>query len=354
MMGSGGQGANPHQVAYYYPEPFWRGREGDWIKGVLLFFDQVAILRPRYMSGIELAADPVLAGPLAEMGLLRVLEPESFIDRETVEGLSGVLLDLLHRGAFDQLGQTNHYAELSRSRLGWDSDVELAGAVTDELLRRKLAKPSEDGVSVPLHPTVRLTVLVLLSQLARSAGRRQGIDLHPITAARDAIGGLSTMLSLPAMPSFGHVVALDLESVSLNLATVPLDQVLTFRQQHGAQYRAYARNVRSFIALLSPLEGAERERLILDRREELADQADELRKISRQAWRRSLPALGLGALGAAWTAIRGDVLGGVLNLGNAIALADGRDVNAGAYSYLFSAERSLSEPTDRAMHLGIW
>ena len=52
-------------LAYYYPEPYWLIEidEGDAIKNLLLFFDGIAILLPRYMKGRERAADPILASP---------------------------------------------------------------------------------------------------------------------------------------------------------------------------------------------------------------------------------------------------------------------------------------------------
>jgi hypothetical protein len=53
-------------LAYYYPQPYWAAGEIDVMKNLLLFFDGIAILLPRYMSGREAAADPVLAGPLRE------------------------------------------------------------------------------------------------------------------------------------------------------------------------------------------------------------------------------------------------------------------------------------------------
>lgn len=49
-----------------------------------------------------------------------------------------------------------------------------------ELERRALAQPSADGVSIPLHPMVRSTYLILLAQLARDTGSRQNLDLHPV------------------------------------------------------------------------------------------------------------------------------------------------------------------------------
>ncbi len=151
------------------------------MKSLLLFFDGIAILLPRYMSGREAAADPVLAGPLREKGQLRVLEPETFVDQEVTEALITAVTELVTQGVFDNLERPKYgYAELSRSRMGWDADVELSEMIIGELISRDL--PSEDGASVPLHPAVRMTVLVLLAQLARYAGRRAGLSLYPATA----------------------------------------------------------------------------------------------------------------------------------------------------------------------------
>lgn len=164
--------------AYYYPQPYWAAGETDVMKNLLLFFDGVAILLPRYMSGCEAAADPVLAGPLREKGIMRVLQPETFVDQEVTEALITAVTELVTQGAFDNLERPKYgYAELSRPRMGWDADVELSEMITEELISRDLARPSEDGVSVPLHPAVRMTFLVLLAQLVRYAGRRAGLSL---------------------------------------------------------------------------------------------------------------------------------------------------------------------------------
>lgn len=329
-------------VAYYYPAPYWGMSEGDWLKSLLLFFDSVAILLPRYMRGREIAADPVLAGPMTERGLLRVLEPEEFVDKQVTEQLGEVLVDLITGGAFDGLDHNTHYAELSRSRMGWDADIDLAAMVIDELERRGLAHKSEDGVSVPLHPTVRTTILVLLSQLLRSAGERRGFHFHPVTADATAMKGLVETLSLRPMPSAGHLVALDLEIVSLNLAPVPLDEVVDFRIQHGAAYRAYARDLRRFIAMLSPLSERDRATLLSDRQAELAGRAQELRRTALRAWAIPFASLALGAAGAAWAGVHGDIVSALVTLGAGIVGARAGTPNQGAYSYLFEAQRRLS------------
>ena len=38
-------------IAYYYPAPYWSWNESSWVKSLLLFFDEVAILLPHYMYG---------------------------------------------------------------------------------------------------------------------------------------------------------------------------------------------------------------------------------------------------------------------------------------------------------------
>lgn len=332
----------PAEVAYYYPQPYWRMAEADQLKSLLLFFDRIAILLPRYMHGREVAADPVLAGPMKDRGLLQVLEPETFVDQEMAEDLAQALTRLISDGAFDDLDQSAYYQELSRSRMGWDADVGIAKSVIKELKRRGLAKKSQDGVSVPLHPVVRTTVLVLLSQLARSRGRRLGLELHPVTGEQEAMTGLSTVLSLRSMPSAGQIVTLDLETVAVDLASVPLDEVLSFREAHGAEYRAYARDLRGTIAELSSLEPEERERRLFDRRDELADRAHDLRRTSMRAWRQPLASVGLGAAGAAWSVTQGDVVPAALSLAAGLVGASLMKADVGAYSYLFHVRDSLS------------
>ncbi len=342
-------------LAYYYPQPYWRAGESDGLKNLLLFFDGIAILLPRYMAGRETAADPFFAGPLQEQGLLRILEPETFVDQQATEALLAAVTELITQGAFDDLERPQWgYAELSRSRMGWDADVELSEMITEELIARDLARPSQDGVSVPLHPVVRMTFLVLLAQLARDAGRRAGLSLHPATSSSDAAEDLIQVLSLPASRSAGHVVTLDLETVGVNLATVPLEEVLEFREQHGPAYKAYARNVRHLIAELGLLAPDERESLLVDRREELEDLTNDLRRPARRRWP-SLAGLSIGAAGAAWQAagVSHDPLGAALALGGAALGFATQEPPATAYSYVLQARRtfgSRSRSHEEAAH----
>ena len=330
------------EVAYYYPEPYWSGREGTWVKTLLLFFDSVAILLPSYMYGRQSTADPTLALPLEERGLLHVLRPEEFLDQATTEKLSEAVVDLIVAGAFDDLPDAPFFAELSRSRMGWNADVGLSSMLIEELTSRGLARSSEDGVSVPLHPYVRTAILVLLSQLVREAGRVRGLHLNPTTNRGEPVQALLSLLNIPQMPTRGDVVTMDLEAVTLNLESVPLDDVLQFRTEHGADYRAYARDLHKILIEISILPADARSTVLLDRQEELSDRAHDLRKASRRTWRLPLARFSFGAAGAAWNLATGDVPGAITSLGSSLLElhAEGPET-AAAYSYLFSAERAL-------------
>ena len=324
-------------TAYYYPAPYWGPAEGDGIKSLLLFFDEVAILLPDYMYGRHRAADPVLSGPLEERGLLRILEPKEWVDSEMTEQLAEIIFDLLARGALDDLPEATYFAELSQSRMGYGADVELADFLVEELQKRGLAKPSEDGVSIPLHPTVRTMFLVILGQLARRAGARRGMVLHPATNSSQAAGDIVEALSRQAMPSCDSVVKLDLEPASLDLSSVPLDDVLQLREECGEAHREYMRSLRGFVVELGQIEDPrERELALLGRRQDIADMAHDTRRLTSKLVGKTLASWSFGITGAFWSISTGDPLGAALG---AVSLAAGvvsvPAAPVGAYSYLF-------------------
>ena len=336
-----GDKASLLDVAYHH-EPYWHPDQGDWIKSLLLFFDGVAVLVPDYMRDRPLFTDPTLAQPLADQGLLHRLSPETLVDQQTAEALTELLDDLLRADAFDGLNRDAGFVELSHSRLGGTADAGLTEVVLEQLRERGLARPSADGVSIPLHPAVRAFVLVVLPQLLRAPAEAAGYALQPAsTQARTARALLDT-LDLAAMPTTGHVVAADLEQVTLDLAPVPLDEVLDFRRQHGDQHRAYARDLRQFVRDAAALTQADREQALLDRREALAYAADELRRLARTSWRRPLATFGLGIAGSAVTLAYGNPIGAGLTAAAAL-LGLRRQADPGsAYTYLFQAQQHLS------------
>ena len=335
-------------VAYYYPAPYWGLREGGWIKSLLLFFDQIAILLPDYMYGRHEDADPTLVIPLEERGLLQVLDPNDWVDEKMTNQLAEIVVELLTNGVFDDLPHTDHFHELSQSRMGYGADVGLADMLVEELQDKGLARPSEDGVSVPLHPTVRTTILVTLGQLARAAGAERDLIIHPATNDPNAISDLVATLSREPMPSADKVVTLDLEPVTFDMDPIPLDDLLEFRAEHHNAHKAYMRDLQRFMAEIAAVdEPADREQLLLERRQEIADAAHDLQRSTRRTLATNLASWSLGLAGATWGFANNDPLGAVLTAaGVAIpqaisATLGGDSTHVAAYSYVFAAQRDL-------------
>lgn len=337
------QNSVPAETAYYYPEPFWRPNEGSWIKTLLLFFDDVAILLPDYMRGRHAMSDPSLVEPLEDRKLLRVLEPEWFVDEQLTVQLTDVVEALVRGGAFDSAPPDEGFVELSMSRMGYAAIEAVAHRVYEELVRRGLATETQDGYSIPMHPRVRSTYLVLIAQLAREAGRRHGLDLHPATNSSGAKAAFESLLALDPMPSRGHVVAFDLNVVSVDLDLVPLDEVLDFRAEHREDHRRYMQNLRSFTLQLSLLTDTDRVRELANRRAELEEAARDLRDRARRAWKspKDVAGFGIGITGAAWSLATHNPVPAALTLIGAGLRMLPTKTAGNAYSYLFAARRAF-------------
>jgi len=329
------------EIAFYYPGPMWRF--GERIKTLLLFFDGLGLLVPAYMRNRPEEIEPNLATPLRKAGLLKILEPESLVDKSAARELGAALVPILKSDALRQLRKDGTaFHELSLSRLGAYGDPNVTEAILKELRSQGLAKNSEDGVSIPMHPIVRNLILVLLAQILRSKGGAIGFDLSPTTDWPQLVESLAEFLSLPIMPSSGHVISFDLETVAPDLTKVPLDEVLDFRRQNLKKYRKYTRSVRQFVREISLLTPKQRSTAFSDRQEELQDLAADLKKIGRKAWRKPA-SFALSMAGAAWTVKTGDPVAAIftaLTAGIAALPAKGRE--AGAYSYLFAAHQRFA------------
>ena len=325
------------EIAFYYPEPFWG--DGDWIKNLILFFDGVGLLVPEYMRDRIDRNDPAIVTGLLEEKLLHIFEPETLVNKSATEQLAEGLVNIIASGALDSVAtEGTRFAELSMSRLGYRGDIGLAEMIYAELKLRGLAKTSEDGVSIPLHPMVRSLILVLLAQILRQPGRDKGFDLAPTTDRPKLIDALRELLSIPSAPSIGNVVAFDLNAVGVDLGPIPIDEVLSFRRDHLAEHRKYARSVRLFVHELSTMQPEAQAIAFEERQAEIDDLAADLRKVSRRAWKRPA-SFALTMIGATWTMIMGNPIGAILaGAGGVLNTLGGRGtVDTGAYSYLFSA-----------------
>ena len=295
------------------------------------------------MHGRHTAADPTLAEPLEDQGLLRVLEPTNWIDLAMAEKLATVVVEMLTAGAFDILPKTEYFAELSQSRLGYGVDLALASWLVDELKQRGLARSSVDGVSIPMHPVVRTAILVILGQLARLRGVEAGFLAHPTTSDLRVVNDLLRMLAREPLPSAAHIVTFDLEPVTINLETVPLDEVLGYREERQAAHQADMRDVRRFASDLASIsDESDREAQLLARRGELSNAARDLQSSARRAFGKNLAAWSLGLGGAWWSLSHGDPFGLALAALPAAAAGIPDRPTVNAYSYLFEVQRQLA------------
>ena len=326
------------ELVYYYPDWIWH--DSDWLKNLILFFDGVALLVPSYMGDRPAIVDlPIVTG-LQEHGLLTILEPETVIDQNVTRALATAMVDILASGSLDDLatGQTEFH-ELSRSRLGYLGDPELAQMIYEELESRGLAKPSEDGVSIPMHPMVRSLILVLLAQLIRPMGDKLGIRLNPATDKPQIQIALTELLNLPTMASAGHVVSLDLRTVGVDVSDVPIDEILGFRADHINEYQKYARNLREFMREISQLPPENHGETLRDRQDDIEESARHLQRVANSAWPRRA-SFGLGISGAVWTVAGGDPIAGAIAMAAGLVGFQGSPpAEVGAFSYLFSARR---------------
>ena len=246
------------ELAFYYPNPMWTC--GDWIKNLVLFFDGVALLVPDYMKDCPEELDrPIVVG-MKEHGLLELIEPEQAVDKSATEQLAEAMTDIITSGVLDELGQEDTaFHELSMSRLGWCGDKGLYNMIFEELKQRGLVRDSADEVSVAMHPRVRSLVLVLLAQIVRPYGKIINATLSPATEMARLVGALSELLSQRLKVGVGSVVEFDLNTVTVDLAAVPFDEVLDFRNQNLDVHKRYMLDARKFAMELSRMSDEERE-----------------------------------------------------------------------------------------------
>lgn len=323
-------------VAFYYPGRWCRD---SWLKGMLLFFDGVALQVPRY-SMDQVRRNPEYAS-LLDVGVLHLFEPERLFGKEEKRRVAYVLAGIIQAGCFDQLERDDTaFMEISRFQLQTDRGWEQA--VWEELSVRGLVRHAADSPAEwRLHSLVRNVLLALYAHIMQPVSLPGGMTLSPATDQPILVNALSELLSLHPKSHCGTVVASDLEAVLPNLGPVSIDELLSFRRQHLSQYRAYARCVRDFAREISGLPESGRESAYRDRREEIRDRAVDLQRLGRTAWKSPL-SFALSIAGASWTLATGDPVGALLAAGAAaVGVGSGTNAPLDPYSYLFFAKNRL-------------
>jgi hypothetical protein len=321
--------AKLRELAFYYPNPMWS--HGDWIKNLVLFFDGIALSVPSYMN--PEVSDPAIVAGLRQHGLLEIIEPEKAVDKTATEKLAMAMTDVITSGTLDELAKDQTaFAELSMSRLGYYGDEGLYEMIFEELKGRGLAKESEDKVSIPMHPKVRSLVLVFLSQILRPYGGKLSARLSPATDMGNMVRALTELVAVKTDPTIGAVVEFDLNTVTVDLGPIPIDEALDFREQNLTAHKWYMLSVRKFAFELSSMRKAAFEL----RQAELDDLANDLRKRARKAWRKP-SSFALTLAGSALSAVTSPVAS-LLRAAAAVAGYEKPSAgDTGPYSYLFAA-----------------
>lgn len=208
--------------------------------------------------------------------------------------------------------------------------------IFEELKARRLARDSQDNVSIPMHPIVRSLVLVLLLQILRTYGKSLDAELSPATDMGNMVQALSELLAVKTEPSSGSVVEFDLATVAVDLGPVQIDEVLDFRAQNLKDHKLYTLSVRKFAMELSRMPEEERKVPFDIRQAELDEIANGLRKKARKAWKKP-SSFALTLIGAALS-FASSPIGAVLRTASAVAgYEKPKDPHMAAYSYLFNA-----------------
>lgn len=323
------------EVGLYYP--IATRIPAEWIKTLVLFFDQVGLLTLDKEHDRASVLDVQDIEPLFEKNLIRTFTLTELLNSEIAKKFKAILQDSATWQTLDSVGREEHFyygRKIYSTLNGPEPSLEMM------LLRNELMKligvgttyrenehspqiptyrAGGETLSVPVHIRLWAPLLSVLPQILREGGFKHAIDLQPITNFYQFTSALERLLKLPGMPSSHLSILFELEQVALDLRFQPTDKVIRFREEHGLRYQAYKNNLRRFVRELSLLSiskssqqmnehldkitltaEALRSQGFAERWEELAVEADELRKLARRWWQKPLPTFGLGIVGAAW------------------------------------------------------
>ena len=314
-------------------------------KAALLFFDLIAVKASELTwRGIRASDSDIEL--LAEQGFVRWLPSEDVVDRAFAEQLGNGIVDLLVNGAFAHIPRDGkRYTFFDGTRTGYFVDQRLSDFMVKALEEAGLARGGSERGIYRIDPTVAHVLSAMIAQLTRSVARQiYGLDLHPVTPDGRTVQDLTETLRLPALALADRIVEIDFEAASVDLKGIPAAEILEFRARYGQDFRRYAENVRRFATDLSLLNDAtERQARMIDRREELAQEAVALRMAAWRRWRKPLARLGLGIAGATWAAEHGQFTSALLTLAGGVLGAAPEKAQQSAFTYVLRAERTLKD-----------
>ncbi len=318
-------------IALFHPRSWWKNEERALIKGLLLFFDGVALLAPGPLRERAFNEDVSLAQPLRDLGLFHILDQDATVDAEMEAAVRLALWNLPPLSGIDPSDDQPLWPDLqnylkdhgnyiiSKTRM-YSPDVDKgARRLAVELASRGLLDRIElAGRIWHVEPAVGAVASAVSAQLLRLREQDFGLRLHPATASDEVSSSLAALLRAPNIPGAAGIVRSDLRVVGVDLEDVPLSEILEFRDEHGADYRRYASQLRAVVRIAST-ESQEAESILRERSRILIDEAQHLSELQRRRWKGRSASLSLGIAGAAWAATSGDFLSAILGIGAVVA-----------------------------------
>ena len=336
------------RTALLYDAPLSTAEDVALVKGMLLFFDDVAVFaapgRPSRPPTVDLHH---LSAPLVERRLLQFVAPRD----ETRSHTEVIVRATLHRAAMEN---AEHWLA-AVSAGDWDLEVpRLQGRVSGPALMRAsesfasrdpgslelLKLLAQEGLLIPDESTDEAIVVPgiasvansILAQAVRTTACEQGWLIEPVATRRDEAKVFTAILE-DAVENVGaaDVVMSDLAAVTVDLAHVGLDDILDFCARHRSEFRAYVLGLRAVLAS-APTSGD-----LAVRRAALVDEAHRLRELQRRRWPRLGAGASLGIIGANWTLGSGDLLGALIGAAGSQLLPVG-PTPVSAYTYVLRAD----------------
>lgn len=304
------------RTALLYDAPLSTPEDIALLKGMLLFFDDIAVFSTPDYRARPPAIDPHLTTPLVDRGLLQFVDPRYV----TASHTEAVVRAALHRAVMEK---EEHW--LAAAAAGdWYLEVP---RLQERFPRPEVASPrdpgslglfkllAQEGLLFPDESTDEEWIVIpgqasvansILAQAVRAIQGQQGRLIEPVATRRDEAKVFSAILH-DAVENVGasDVVLSDLSAVTLNFRHVGLSDILEFRTRHRSEFRSY-------VGGLQALASTPNLRDLADRRAAIVDEAHRLLELQRRRWAKVEGTVSLGIVGAAWTLATGDLLGALI------------------------------------------
>ena len=339
------------RTALLYDAPLSTPEDVALVKGMLLFFDDVAVFSTPGHPSRPPPVDHHLSEPLVERKVLQFVAPRDVTRSRT----DMIVRATLHRAAMQR---AEHWlAAVSAGE--WDIEVpRLQGRFSSAgLMKAEESSASRDAGSLELFkllaqegllfpdevtdeewiviPGIASVANSILAQAVRATAGEQGWLIEPVATRRDEARVFTAIIE-DAVENVGaaDVVTSDLPPVILNVSHVGLDDILDFRARHRREFHAYVLALKGLLAS-APTSGD-----LAHRKAALVDEAHRLRELQLRRWPQLGAGASLGIVGAGWTLGSGDLLGALIGVDGSQLLPVG-PTPASAYTYIL---RAYTEP----------